>query len=147
MDKAVRTLATDPVRARLAPTSRRRTLAVRWLLVVWVLAALLAWFVPWPALVAWRLPLGGLAWSSGWGRAIALGPFALALVAWRQGRTGWAMLAIALAGALHTLVPVATLVDRTPVFADRIDCRLEGVIVGLIDDRVDRRRFTLAVQT
>ncbi|MFI9652152.1 DNA internalization-related competence protein ComEC/Rec2 [Guyparkeria halopsychrophila] len=74
-----------------------------------------------------------------------LGLALLALLVWRQGRAGWGLLAISLAGALHTLVPVSTLVEQTPVFGDRVDCRLEGAVVGLVDDRADRRRFTFSV--
>ncbi|WP_410473374.1 DNA internalization-related competence protein ComEC/Rec2 [Guyparkeria sp. TX1] len=119
----------------------RRRLAARWLLLAWAGAALLAWFVPWPVLVGSGLAAVGI----GWAGMLAFGLALLALVAWRQDLSGWALLAIGLAGVLHTLVPVASLVDRTPVFADRVDCRLEAAIVGLVDDRVDRRRFTVAV--
>ncbi|WP_158611733.1 DNA internalization-related competence protein ComEC/Rec2 [Guyparkeria sp. SCN-R1] len=116
-------------------------MAARWLLLAWAGAALLAWFVPWQVLVGSGLAAVG----SGWPGMLAFGLALLALVAWRQDLSGWALLAIGLAGVLHTLVPVASLVDRTPVFADRVDCRLEVAIVGLVDDRVDRRRFTVAV--
>ncbi|MFI9653594.1 DNA internalization-related competence protein ComEC/Rec2 [Guyparkeria sp. GHLCS8-2] len=116
-------------------------MAARWLLLAWAGAALLAWFVPWPVLVGSGLAAVG---SARYG-VLVFGLGLLALIAWRQGPSGRALLAIALAGALHTLVPVASLVDQTPVFADRVDCRLEGKVVGLVDDRADRRRFTFAV--
>lgn len=119
----------------------RRRLAARWLLLAWAGAALLAWFVPWTMLVGSRLAALG----SGWSGTLVLGLALLTLVAWRQGRSRWALLMIGLAGALHTLVPVAALVDRTPVFADRVDCRLTGKVAGLVDDRLDRRRFTFVV--
>ena len=130
-------------------TSRRasKRVAARWLLVGWAGGALLAWFLPWPLLVT-----SGLGADDGTGvvrilaHVLGLGLVVVALWVWRQGRNGPALLAMALAGALHTLVPVGALLGQTPTFDDRVDCRIEGAVVGLVDDRVDRRRFTFAVQ-
>lgn len=128
-------------RGRSLEPSRRpdRPAAARWLLVSWAAGALLAWFVPWPVLVATS------PWSTPLAHAVSLGLAVLAVAGWRRRRPAFAVLAITVAGALHTLVPVAGQVERTPIFGERVDCRLEGVVVGLVDDRADRRRFGLLV--
>lgn len=124
-----------------------KPLAARWLLAGWAGGALLAWFLPWPLLVASGLGADDGAWPVRiMAHALALGVVAAALWARRKGRNGPALLAMALAGALHTLVPVGALLGQTPTFNDRVDCHLEGAVVGLVDDRADRRRFTFAIQ-
>lgn len=47
------------------------------------------------------------------------------------------------AGGLHTLLPSYALLADTPVFDGRVDCHIQGVVRGLVDDRQDRRRFSL----
>ncbi|WP_322522096.1 DNA internalization-related competence protein ComEC/Rec2 [Guyparkeria halophila] len=143
MDREVMSPGKASASGEVCARSPQRRLAARWLLLAWAGAALLAWFVPWWALVDSGLAAVGSAWWA----MLVLGLALLALGAWRQGFSRWALLVIGVAGALHTLVPVAILVDRTPVFADRVDCQLKGKVVGLVDDRVDRRRLTFAVQT
>ncbi|KTG16084.1 hypothetical protein AUR63_04375 [Guyparkeria sp. XI15] len=50
-----------------------------------------------------------------------------------------------LAGVLHTLGAAGALIAQTPSFDQRIDCRLEGRVAGLVDVGPDRRRFRLVV--
>ncbi|MFA7521729.1 MAG: DNA internalization-related competence protein ComEC/Rec2 [Halothiobacillaceae bacterium] len=121
-------------------------IAARRLLLAWAVAALLAWLLPWPstsggwgvapstgawlamaapACTGFLLLLGGLAWWRGWGAS--------------------AVAAVVVAGLLHTLGSAAVLLQQAPVFDQRVDCRIEGRVVGLIDEQPNRRRFRLLV--
>ncbi|MFP4462769.1 MAG: DNA internalization-related competence protein ComEC/Rec2 [Guyparkeria sp.] len=130
----------------------------RWLLLAWAAGALLAWFVPWPLAQGSGLAGEIGPWSMPKGWLLALGLVTAALVVRWRVRASPAtrganlslalatVLPVAMAGVLHTLVPVGTLLAQTPVFDQRVDCRLDGTIVGLVDERADRRRFTLSIQ-
>ncbi|MFW6020625.1 MAG: hypothetical protein ACOCPR_00850, partial [Guyparkeria sp.] len=113
----------------------------RWLLLAWAAGALLAWFVPWPLVLGSRLAGEIGPWSIPLGWVLAVGLVVLALVVrWRSRATPAPrgvtfsiipaiVLPVAMAGVLHTLVPVGTLLVQTPVFDQRVDCRLDGTIV------------------
>lgn len=137
---------TDPSFVPGRTATGRRCPALRWLLLVWALAALAAWFVPWriapaiagigPVTTAWLAVITPVA---PWGLAL------LALLAWRLARPRVAVLTLIVAGGLHTLGAAGTQIAQTPVFDQRIDCRIEGRVAGLVDMGVDRRRFRLEV--
>ncbi len=138
-----------------SPTASRSPGFARWIALAWVAGALLAWLLPWPsgsdglpaASTAWMAPLF---WPTGLIQAFPTFAFLLAwalpvasLLCWRRGMWRWALLLACTAGGLHTLLPSYVLLAETPVFDERIDCHIEGVVRGLVDDRQDRRRFSL----
>lgn len=124
----------------------------RWVALAWVAGALLAWLLPWSGGAdgvpsPWMAPLF---WPTGLIQAFPAPAFLLAwllplgsLLCWRIGMGRWALLLACLAGGLHTLLPAYAVLADTPVFDERVDCHLKGVVRGLVDDRPDRRRFSL----
>ena len=120
--------------------------SLRWLLVIWALAVLAAWFVPWrttpqatgigPVMAPW---LAAITPVVPWALALS------AVLAWRLVRPRLAVAMLILSGVLHTLGAAGTLIAQTPSFDQRIDCRVEGRVAGLVDVEPDRRRFRLVV--
>ncbi len=125
--------------------------STRSLLLAWPAGALAGWlfpwapagFEPWPEVLLWpaRLALD-LPLAFVW-LAVAFLP--LVVLAWRSGFRRTALLLAVLAGTAHTLGNGAAQVDRTPTFDQRIDCRLEGTVRGLVEHRPDRGRFVVEV--
>jgi len=132
---------------RACPARRRARMAARWLLAIWAGAALAAWFVPWRVADS---TVGIAAPLSGWlAVLVPAGPMLLVLLAvpaWRAGRTSLAVVVVLGAGMLHTLGSAATLAEQTPVFDQRVDCRIVGRTAGLVDEEPARRRFRLVLE-
>ncbi|MCL7743459.1 DNA internalization-related competence protein ComEC/Rec2 [Guyparkeria hydrothermalis] len=128
------------------PTGGRRPLALRWLLLAWAVATLMAWFVPWRSSPE-SIGIGplGAAWLAAGTPILPLVLALLSLAAWRVGHSRIAIVMAVVAGLAHSLGAAATLVVQTPVFDQRVDCRIEGRVVGLVDVAPDRRRFRLTV--
>lgn len=134
------------------PTARRSPAFARWVALAWVAGALLAWLLPWPngtegLSAPWMAPLF---WPTRLTQAFPAPAFLLAwalpvasLLCWRSGMGRWALLLACTAGGLHTLLPSYALLADTPVFDERVDCDIQGVVRGLVDERQDRRRFSL----
>ncbi|MFW6323414.1 MAG: ComEC/Rec2 family competence protein [Guyparkeria sp.] len=123
--------------------------STRGLLLAWPVGALLGWLLPWTtgSDAAWRLSLawaGQLALSAPRATVwLAVGLLPVVVLLWAAGSRRSALVLALLSGVAHTLGSSAALIDRTPSFDQRIDCRLEGTVRGLVDDRPDRRRFVI----
>ncbi len=131
----------DPVRPPV-----RRWPALRWLLFAWACAALAAWFLPWRAGPgAFGIGEVGATWLAAGTPLVPVAVLAFALLFWHLGRPRPALAMAFLAGLLHSLAAAGTLVVQTPAFEQRVDCRIEGRVAGLVDDSAQRRRFRLVV--